>query len=498
MRPILSVSGLSKSFGATAAVTDVGFTLGAGERLAVLGENGAGKSTLIKIVAGVYPPDGGEMVLDGAPHRPASPGTALAGGVSVVYQEPSFFPRLSVLENLYVGREPRDRAGQVDWRRMRGRGEELFRRLDVPVELLTRRMDALSLAEQQLALIARAVDVEAKVLILDEPTSILTDAEVRRLFLIVQRLSEAGVGVLYITHRFEELEHVADRFIVLKDGRLAGDLPASEADHDRILEMMSGRPVNAAISRSPARPGRVMLETSGLTVPGAVSDVDLTVRGGEVVGLYGLVGAGRTELALTVFGVLRPSAGTMRVDGEPHTPRGPRDAMARGIAYLPEDRKTLGIFPGMDTLSNITAVKLPELLGRLGVIRRAEERELATSWIDRLRIKAPSPAFPVTGLSGGHQQKTLFARQLATEPKILILDEPTRGIDVATKTDIQQRLVEVARDGTAVLVVSSDLPELLAVSDRVYVMREGRMAAELSGDDLTEDAVLRATMGVHR
>ncbi|MEO3791468.1 sugar ABC transporter ATP-binding protein [Nonomuraea sp. B10E15] len=498
MRPILSASGLSKSFGATTALDDVGFTLGAGERLAVLGENGAGKSTLIKIIAGVYPPDGGEMVLDGAPHRPASPGAALAGGVSVVYQEPSFFPRLSVLENLYVGREPRDRAGQVDWRRMRGRGEELFRRLDVPVELLTRRMDALSLAEQQLALIARAVDVEAKVLILDEPTSILTDAEVRRLFLIVQRLSEAGVGVLYITHRFEELEHVADRFIVLKDGRLAGDLPASEADHDRILEMMSGRPVNSAISRSPARPGPVMLETSGLTVPGAVSDVDLTVRGGEVVGLYGLVGAGRTELALTVFGVLRPSAGTMRVDGEPHTPRGPRDAMARGIAYLPEDRKTLGIFPGMDTLSNITAVKLPDLLGRLGVIRRAEERELATSWIDRLRIKAPSPAFPVTGLSGGHQQKTLFARQLATEPKILILDEPTRGIDVATKTDIQQRLVEVARDGTAVLVVSSDLPELLAVSDRVYVMREGRMAAELSGDDLTEDAVLRATMGVNR
>ncbi|WP_165977869.1 sugar ABC transporter ATP-binding protein [Nonomuraea diastatica] len=498
MRPILSVSGLSKSFGATTALTDVGFTLGAGERLAVLGENGAGKSTLIKIIAGVYPPDGGEMVLDGAPHRPASPGAALAGGVSVVYQEPSFFPRLSVLENLYVGREPRDRAGQVDWRRMRGRGEELFRRLDVPVELLSRRMDALSLAEQQLALIARAVDVEAKVLILDEPTSILTDAEVRRLFLIVQRLSEAGVGVLYITHRFEELEHVADRFIVLKDGRLAGDLPASAADHDRILEMMSGRPVNAAISRSPARPGPVMLETSGLTVPGAVSDVDLTVRGGEVVGLYGLVGAGRTELALTVFGVLRPSAGTMWVDGKPHTPRGPRDAMARGIAYLPEDRKTLGIFPGMDTLSNITAVKLPELLGRLGVIRRAEERELAASWIDRLRIKAPSPAFPVTGLSGGHQQKTLFARQLATEPRILILDEPTRGIDVATKTDIQQRLVEVARDGTAVLVVSSDLPELLAVSDRVYVMREGRMAAELSGDDLTEDAVLRATMGVNR
>lgn len=233
-------------------------------------------------------------------------------------------------------------------------------------------------------------------------------------------------------------------------------------------------------------------------MPGTLSDVGLTVRAGEVVGLYGLVGAGRTELALTVFGMLRPSAGSMRVEGRLYAPRSPRDAMAHGIAYLPEDRKTLGIFPGMDTLSNLTAVRLPALLGRLGVIRRAQERELAGGWVRSLRIKAPALSFPVTGLSGGHQQKVLFARQLATEPRILILDEPTRGIDVATKTDIQQRLVEVARGGTAVLVISSELPELLAVSDRVYVMREGRMAAELSGQDLTEDGVLRATMGVSR
>ncbi|MFC7110469.1 sugar ABC transporter ATP-binding protein [Nonomuraea rubra] len=403
-----------------------------------------------------------------------------------------------MLENLFVGREPRDRLGQIDWRGMRERGKELFERLGVPADLLHRRMDALSLAEQQLALIARAVDVDAKVLILDEPTSILTDAEVRRLFRIVQRLSEAGVGILYITHRFEELEHVADRFIVLKDGRLAGDLPASAADHDAILEMMSGRPVNATISRAPSEPGPLVLEADGITVPGSLSGVGLTVRAGEVVGLYGLVGAGRTELALTVFGMLRPSAGSMRVRGEPYRPRSPRDAMARGIAYLPEDRKTQGIFPGMDTMSNLTAVRLPALLGRLGVIRRSQERELASTWVRSLRIKAPTLDFPVTGLSGGHQQKVLFARQLATGPAILILDEPTRGIDVATKTDIQQRLVEVAREGTAVLVISSDLPELLAVSDRVYVMREGRMAAELQGDDLTEDGVLRATMGVNR
>jgi rhamnose transport system ATP-binding protein len=493
---VLQASEISKRFGATAALTGVSFTLAAGERLAVLGENGAGKSTLIKVIAGVHAPDEGTLQLAGEDYSPASPAAALAAGVSIVYQEPSLFGRLSVLENLYVGREMRDRLGQVDWRRMRRSASALFERLELPKRLLSRRMDSLSLAEQQLVLIARAVDVDAKVLILDEPTSILTDAEARRLFTIVGRLASDGVGIIYITHRFDELAHVADRFIVLKDGQLVGEMPAAGANHDHILELMSGRPIDSVVNRGEAIKGERMLALRDFSVGGRVHDVDLEETAGEVVGLYGLVGAGRSELALGVFGILPVTGGSVELCGQPFTPRSPRAAMARGMAYLPEDRKTQGVFPGMDSSSNLTAAVLPRLLGRVGTIKSRREREVTDEWIERLRIKAPTHRFPVLGLSGGHQQKVLFARQLATDPKLLVLDEPTRGIDVATKTDIQRRVVEAARAGMAVLVISSDLPELLAVSDRVYVMREGRITAHLEGDQATEDRVLRATMGV--
>jgi ABC-type sugar transport system ATPase subunit len=493
---LLEVSDVSKNFGATAALTGVGFTLAPGERLAVLGENGAGKSTLIKVIAVVHSADEGHLRLGGERYAPGSPAEALAAGVSIVYQEPSFFGRLSVLENLFVGRELRDRAGQVDWRGMRRAAIALFERLDLPPRLLARRMDALSLAEQQLVLIARAVDVDARVLILDEPTSILTDAEARRLFVVVERLARAGVGILYITHRFDELAHVADRFIVLKDGELVGDMPSTGVEHDQILELMSGRPVDATVARGPSEPGATRLEVRDLDVADRVRGVTMHVDEGEVVGVYGLVGAGRTELVLGVLGVLPVTGGSVMLGGERFVPSSPRAAMNRGLAYRPEDRKTLGIFPGMDTGSNLTAAALPGLVGSLDRIRHRAEDALAQGWIDRLRIKAPSQRHPVTGLSGGHQQKVLLARQLATEPTVLVLDEPTRGIDVATKTDIQRRLIEAARGGMAVLVISSDLPELLAVSDRIYVMREGRLTAHLTSDAATEDAVLRATMGL--
>jgi rhamnose transport system ATP-binding protein len=493
---LLEVFGASKRFGATAALTDLSFSLEPGERLAVLGENGAGKSTLIKIIAGVYSPDSGHMKLNGQDYTPDTPADALASGVSIVYQEPSYFAQLTVLENIFVGREMTDRFGQVDWRGMRKHATALFERLSLPVGIINRRMGVLSLAEQQLVLIARAVDVEAKVLILDEPTSIVTDAEAQRLFSIVRHLSDTGVGILYITHRFDELEHVADRFLVLKDGRQVGDLPAGNVNNDEILELMSGRPIDHTIVRHGTVPGEPMLEVSGLTVSSSVKDADLMIRAGEVVGMYGLIGSGRSELALGLFGMLPVSAGTVRIGGKPYTPRSPRDAMARGLAYMPEDRKTLGIFSGMDTTSNLTAAVLPRLVGAFDAIRRKAELTLTRTWIDRLRIKAPTPAFPIAGLSGGHQQKVIFARVLATEPKLLILDEPTRGIDVATKSDIQRRIIDVAQDGVAILVISSELPELLAVSDRMYVMREGRISAHLTGESLNEDAVLRATMGV--
>jgi len=495
MAAVLTARAVSKRFGATRALSEVDLRLAAGERLAVLGENGAGKSTLMKILAGVYPPDSGAMTLDGRPYRPGSPADALAAGVSIVYQEPSFFARLTVLENLFVGREPRAVGGGVHWRRMRSAAHDLFTTLEMPVDLLGLLMGELSLAEQQLVLIARAVDQDSKVLILDEPTSILTARETDRLFGLIDQLARRGVAILYITHRFDELKRVADRFVVLKDGQLAGELPAENADHDRIIELMTGRALERAEPTGRGGVSAPVLELDTLTAPGRYSDVSLTVGGGEIVGLYGLVGAGRTELALTVFGVLKPSRGRMRLGGRPYAPRSARHAMAQGVAYLPEDRKTQGIFPSLSVGSNLTAATLPRLTRRLGVLNTLKEDGLVGTWIRRLNIKVASATDDILSLSGGHQQKVLLARCLATDPKVLVLDEPTRGIDVGTKAELHRMIIDLARGGLAVLVISSELPELLALAERVYVLREGAVAAEFTQGAITEQAVLRATLG---
>lgn len=491
----LEARDVSKRFGATTALAEVSFTLKAGERLAVLGENGAGKSTLIKAIAGVHAPDSGSLWLNGTQFAPRSPAEALAAGVSIVYQEPSFFPRLTVLENLFVGRELANHLGVLSWREARRRAEQLFRRLGFPTQLLDRDMGDLRLAEQQLVLIARAVDIEARVLILDEPTSILTNAEATRLFEVVQALADDGVSVLYITHRFDELAKVADRLIVLRDGRLVGELPIT-ADHDEILTLMMGREIDSIVDRPPAHPGEEVLGLDGFCVGNLVQEVDLEVRKGETVGLYGLVGAGRSELAMGLLGQLPVTGGTVRLNGAEFVPKAAAHAIAHGIAYLPEDRKTQGIFPFMSVATNLSASILPKLTGLFDVIRGGRERGLVKEWIERLRIKTPRLSAGITSLSGGHQQKVLLARQLAVEPSLLILDEPTRGIDVGTKVDVQRRIIELARGGMGVLVISSELPELLAVSDRIHVMREGRFVASLTGEEMTEEKVLRAAVGV--
>ncbi|HEU0165794.1 MAG TPA: sugar ABC transporter ATP-binding protein [Thermomicrobiales bacterium] len=489
---------MSKSFGPTRALEDVSFTAATGERLAILGENGAGKSTLIKIIAGVYRPDRGTILVDGEPYEPASPAEALDRGISVVYQEPSFFPRLSVLDNVYAGRELRDRLGQVDTRRMRREGAILFDELQLPSALLGRQMGSLSLAEQQLVLIARALHVNSAILILDEPTSILTGSESERLFEAVDRLSLRGVTVLYITHRFDELERVADRFLVLKDGMLVGDLTSS-TDRGELLRLMSGRQIIADVHRGDTQvaPGAPALEAKGIVVPGLLADVNLTFRRGEVVGLYGLIGSGRTEAMMTIYGGIHPKAGRFELDGESYAPRSPRDAIRHGIAYLPEDRKLLGLFPTMSVQTNIGAAVLGRFTGFLGYLRTRALRAMAEGWRESLSIKTSSLDADVMSLSGGHQQKTLFARILAVNPKVVILDEPTRGIDVATKAVIQQRIVELAGEDLAVCVISSELPELLAIADRIYVLRGGRVVAELTDADLSEEKVLAFALGVH-
>lgn len=495
-QPLLTAEGLHKSFGATKALADVSLRLFPGERLAVVGENGAGKSTLMKILAGVYAPDEGEMTFLGEPYQPQSPAQSLAAGVSIVYQEPTFFSQLSVVENIFVGREIRDRWGNLRWSAMQAEASTLFHRLELPEHLLAQPMDALSLGNQQLVLIARAIHQDARVLILDEPTSILTDSEANKLFGLVEEVVRSGGGVLYITHRFDEFERVADRLIVLKDGKLVGEMPVSEADEQRLIELMSGRMIEQAKQRSRnAVAGSVpLLEVRGLSKKDAYEDVSLDVFRGEIVGLYGLVGAGRTETALSVFGALKPDVGALKLEGQEFAPASPSEAIKAGVVYVPEDRKTQGIFPLMDVGSNLSAAALKDLT-RLSVINANREGSLVRRFFESLGIKARSPADSILGLSGGSQQKVILARWLATEPKLLVLDEPTRGIDVGTKAEIHRLIKGLADDGLGVMLISSELPELLALSDRVYVLHKGRVTAHFEGEEAREEDVLRATMG---
>jgi ABC-type sugar transport system ATPase subunit len=488
----------------------VDLTVHRGERVAVMGENGAGKSTLMKIFSGVYPSDGGAVELDGQAFTPGDPAAALRSGISTVYQDPAVFGHLSVQENLHVGRQPRTRWGSVDSARSERQSTALLKSLGLPVSLVGRRMDRLSLAEQQQVLIARAVADEAKVLILDEPTSILTDTEASVLFRMVDQLTAAGTAVLYITHRFDELHRVADRFVVLRDGRLVGE--TRKPDRERLLLMMGGGEGASALEEKvragEAHPtvdapapsttaGPEVLAVHGLTVAGRFEDVNLTVHSGQVVGLYGLVGAGRSEVALTIFGALRPTAGTMTLVGAPYRPSDSADALRSGVAFLPEDRKIQGLFTHMSVAENLAASSLRSLTHG-GIVARKAQRSLVARWCVQLKIKATSPGAPIISLSGGNQQKVLLARAVATAPRLLILDEPTRGIDVGTKTEIHRDIRELTAAGLAVLIISSELPELLALADVVHVLHEGRVTSTFAHNEADADQVLRAAMGVHQ
>ena len=493
--PLLHAEHLSLSFGPSRALQDVDITVHRGERVVVVGENGAGKSTLMKVLAGVLRPDVGQMAVDGVPYEPRSPREAIATGVAMVHQEPTFFPQLSVLENVFLGRELKSRTGNLRWADMRAEGRDLFATLRLPTSLLDQRMDQLSLGEQQLTLIARALHQHARLLILDEPTSILTGAEAELLFTLVDDHVAGGGGVLYISHRMREFPRVADRVVVLKDGRVVADMDAADADEGAIIRAMSGREL-LSFQRQATRPttSEPALTLRGVTRRGTYEDIDLTVHRGEIVGMYGLVGSGRTEIALTVFGALRPDSGEMTLDGQPFHPASPAEAVRRGVAYVPEDRKSLGLYALMDCGANLSSAVLPRLTRR-HLIQRQREDEVVEKNYTSLAIKSRSGRESILNLSGGNQQKVLLARWLATDPRLLLLDEPTRGIDVGTKAEIHRLIEQQALLGRAVLLISSELPELLALSDRIYVLYHGRVAAELPGGPASEEPVITATMG---
>ncbi|MFL5335631.1 MAG: sugar ABC transporter ATP-binding protein [Geminicoccaceae bacterium] len=486
--PRLEVRGVSKAFPGVRALDRVGLIVQAGEIHALLGENGAGKSTLGKIVAGVYAADEGEILLDGASLGTIDEAAAGALGIGIVHQEGSLAVQLSVAENVFAGRQPTGWLGMVHRRAMNERTRGLMRQLGVAIEP-TARVASLSPAHTQVVEIAKALSRDLKVLILDEPTAALTLGETARLFEVVRRLAAGGVAVIYVSHRLAEIFELCHRVTVLRDGRVTGTRMVAATDQDELIRLMVGREVHFARTASSAA-GPPLLTVEGLAAPPAVLDAGLEVRGGEIVCLAGLVGSGRTELCEAIFGDRRRTAGTVRYAGREVAFSSPAAAIAAGIGMVPEDRKHAGLFLGFDIASNI-AVTVQRRLAARGLVDETATCRLADHYIAELRIAATSSRQTVDTLSGGNQQKVMLAKWLAREPRLLIVDEPTRGVDVGARAEIYRIMRALAARGVALLVVSSDLPEVLTLADRIVVMADGRTVGQLRGDQTSEEAVLR-------
>ena len=496
--PLLRMAGIAKGFPGVQALRGVDFTVGRGEVHALLGENGAGKSTLLKILAGAQQPDTGSIQFDGAEVELANPQAAQQLGIVTIYQEFNLIPTLSVAENVFVGRLP-VRFGRVHWAELLRRTRALTDEVGLAVD--PRRLVAdLSVAEQQMVEIARALSMDAKLVVMDEPTSALSDKEVQRLFAIVHGLKAKGISVVFVTHRLEEVMRICDRATVLRDGALVGEAPIAELDIERIIRMMVGREVDRLFAhRDGAAAGSVALSVEGISRgrdardPHAVMlhEVSLQVRRGEILGLAGLVGAGRTELARAIFGADPIQFGRVAVDGSPVQIRSPIDAIRAGIGLVPEDRKQQALFLSLAIRNNLSVASMDRLVAAWGLLRRRDEDALVERFRGKLGIRMASPDQAVGNLSGGNQQKVVLARWLALQPKVLIVDEPTRGIDVAAKTEVHALLYELAASGIAILAISSELPELLTISDRILTMREGRLTGEVPRAEATEERLMQ-------
>ncbi|NDU76702.1 ATP-binding cassette domain-containing protein [Actinomadura sp. DSM 109109] len=495
--PTLALVNVSKSFGAVRALQGVTLELHAGEVHALAGENGAGKSTVVKTFAGVHRPDAGEVRVDGEPVTFHGPADAQAAGVAVIYQEPTLFPDLSVAENIFMGRQPRGALGRIDRRAMHAETARLFERLGVALDP-QQPARGLSIADQQVVEIAKAISRDARVLIMDEPTAALTGQEVARLFAVTRTLQEHGCAVLFISHRLEEIFELCRRVTTLRDGAYVGTDMVADLTPDDLVRRMVGRDLDALYPKQDVTPGEVALKVSRLTREGAFTDVSFEVRRGEIVALAGLVGAGRSEVARAVFGVDRWDAGTVEVGGRALPAGSPTAAMAAGLALVPEDRRQQGLVMDMSIERNMGLTRLRALrreTGRGGLISRKVERDRAADWALRLQLKYARLSDAVGVLSGGNQQKVVLAKWLATEPAVLIVDEPTRGIDVGTKAEVHRLLSELAAQDLAVLMISSDLPEVLGMADRILVMHEGRLTARIDRADATEESVMAAATG---
>jgi rhamnose transport system ATP-binding protein len=492
--PVISLEHAEKHFGAVHALADGDIELFGGEVHGLVGENGAGKSTLVKILAGVHRPDSGRLLLDGEEAIFDNAKQSQAAGIAIIFQEPTLFPDLTVAENIFVGVQPLKRFRRIDGRRMRREASTLFEQLGVRLDP-DRLARGLSIADQQLVEIAKALTTNARVIVMDEPTAALTTNEVQRLFRIVETLRARGNAVLFVSHRLEEIFELCQRVTVMRDGRHVWTKPIGELTVPSVIRAMVGRDMDALFPKLPTEPGRVVLQIERLTREGDFTDVSFVVRSGEIVALAGLVGAGRTEVARAIFGIARWDAGSVEIEGRRLPPGSPSAAMAAGIGLVPEDRRQQGLVMDFSIERNIALASL-DTVRRGGLIFRGAERSFARDWALRLRLKYARLTNPVWTLSGGNQQKTVLAKWLGRKPRLLIVDEPTRGIDVGTKAEVHRLLSELAAQGVAVLMISSALPEVLGMADRIVVLFEGRVTREFARADADEDAIMRAATGV--
>ena len=491
--PIVELRDVTKSYGAVRALQDGNLALRPGEVRGLIGENGAGKSTLVKVLGGVVRRDSGEMLANGEVVDFHSPHDARDAGMAVIYQEPTLFPDLSIAENVVMGYHPLGALHRIDRRAMHRQVQGLLDRLGVQLAS-DRPVRGLSIADQQIVEIAKALSFDARVLIMDEPTAALSGPEVERLFAVVRTLQEHGAAVLFISHRLEEITAICQTVTVMRDGAVVHDAPIAEMTPDDMVRRMVGRELGALFPKQEAEIGAPVLSVHRLTREGVFFDISFDVRAGEIVALAGLVGAGRSEVARAIFGIDRADAGHVEMQGVKLPVGRPLAAMRAGVAFVPEDRRMQGLVMDLSIARNATLTRM-KALTRLGLIRAGAENRLTREWAERLRLRFHRLEDPVGFLSGGNQQKVVLAKWLATEPKLLILDEPTRGIDVGTKSEVHRLMSELAGRGLAVLMISSELPEVLGMADRVLVMHEGRLTGELARAEADEEAVMRAATG---
>ncbi|HPO12976.1 MAG TPA: sugar ABC transporter ATP-binding protein [Candidatus Hydrogenedentes bacterium] len=492
---ILEMRDVTKRFPGVLALDKAHLKLRPGDVHCLLGENGAGKSTMMKILAGAQPADSGEILIDGTAVQILSPHHAQELGISMIYQEFNLSPYLSVAENIFLGREPRlGKSPFIDWKRMYNDSREILKRIRVDLDV-RRPVNELSVAQQQMVEIAKALSVKAKIIVMDEPSATLTEHELAALFDLIRTLRSDGIGLIYISHRLEEVFEIGDQVTVMRDGQHVATKPVSELNREEIIRMMVGRELTEEYPKEFFTRGEERLRVEGLGREGAFSDVSFSLYTGEIVSLTGLVGAGRTEVARAIFGADKITAGRIFLDGKPVEVRSPQDAIKYGIGLLTEDRKNQGLVLGMTVRENTTLASLKKLVKRL-FINRKEERSVAEQYVRELQIKTPSVEQVVQNLSGGNQQKVVLAKWLFTQSRVLIFDEPTRGIDVGAKAEIFKLMNALIKKGVAILMISSELPEVLGMCDRVLVMHEGRLAGELTREEASQERIMRLATGM--